>query len=536
MSLLIAIDADTVLQNRFLGFLIWQSIQSAVVFALSKALLLSPFTSSPLSPSLGGAAAFLAFHLSLLLFSASLSLLASPSPDRAASPLELALAAARFAVASAAPAPDLRRRARVSLGFLVFLSATAVSAFVSVASVCWKCDSFSGTTWLRSLAVGLLYGLHHVYKRRWVLEFPIIQRPPFFSFKMGIPSAIGQALKLSGAGYFVSAMLSFFLPDVYKSQVAMQNFLAEEIVFYVGCFVVFFCWELSHHLHQVLHTKRLTFAPPKGSAAAETNPSEPLLAALEGSPPKSLLQYLAYLDLCMVCEMNVDTWRRAAFFEETGETYKRVLAVCLRPLEQFTLELAEGLESYSANNSLQLSHQLRSPVERQADSRLYEPFQDIQLYAWCARIVASLTAHSHKEDRFGVAQLSGSNAAVISTLVSCLLAVEASMGKKTNLPSSNYLMGPAGIKWASHSSGRRDAAAGITVKRKGSLLYSRTYSMADILRMSIYCVVSAFHDEMVNSSKAGLLEKDWALMSTPLYGTHELIVQKLRLFLDFQAS
>ncbi|RVW71377.1 hypothetical protein CK203_060936 [Vitis vinifera] len=102
-----------------------------------------------------------------------------------------------------------------------------------------------------------------------------------------------------------------------------------------------------------------------------------------------------------------------------------------------------------------------------------------------ALIVASLTARSHKEDRFGVAQLSGSNAAVISTLLSCLLAVETFLGKKTSLQSPNALMGPAGIKWATVATARSDAA---------TMLW-----------------------EMLTGAKAGLLEKDWIIGGKPLY-------------------
>ncbi|KAM7474849.1 hypothetical protein LguiB_022092 [Lonicera macranthoides] len=276
------------------------------------------------------------------------------------------------------------------------------------------------------------------------LKYSCQQRRPFFSFKMGIPSAIRQALKLSSAGYLISAVLAIFVPNEYKSQVTMGKFIVEQTV---------------------VHTKRFKFAPPKGSAAAETNPSEPLLAALEESPPKSLLQYLAYLYLCMVCESNADTWRRAAFFEETGETYKRVVAVCLRPLEKLTLKLGEGFENCSSGNSFEVSHQLRSPAERLTDSRLYQLFWDFQLCAWSARSAASLTVHSHREDRFGVAQLSGNNAAIMSTLLSSLLAVETLMGKKTNSQSPNYLMGPAGIK-SSIEHGKKGYSGGCHWKKK----------------------------------------------------------------------
>ncbi|KAJ6307285.1 hypothetical protein OIU76_017139 [Salix suchowensis] len=497
---------ELVSKNRFLGFLIWQTFTSTTIYFLTKLFLLSFFTTPKFSPSqlYFSLLKFFTFTFSNLLFSSSLSILSSPQPLPYASPLQLAAGLIRFAFVSSPAEPEFRRRALVSARFV------DSGAFV----------------------FGVLYGLFYVYKKKWVLEFPIIQRPLFYSFKMGLPLSIKRALKLSNVAYLFLAVLQVFLPEQLKSGGTMGQFITEQIILYIGSFSVVFCWELSHHLHQVLHTKRFLFAPPKGSAAAETNPSEPLLAALEESIPDSLPQYLAYLDLCMVCENNVDTWRRAAFFEETGETYKRVVAACLRPLEQLASNLSEGMEGCSVDKAHQLSNQLQSPTDSRLDSRHCEPLNNFQKYAWCARAVASLTTWSHKEDRFGVAQLTGSNAAVTSTLISSLLAVEAFMGKKTSLQ-PQHLMGPAAIKWNTPNTGRRDVVA---TKKQGGSLHAKAYAMADVLRTSVYSIVSTFHDEMFTSTKAGLLEKDWVIKTKPLFGTYELLVQKLRHFLDFRAN
>lgn len=71
----------------------------------------------------------------------------------------------------------------------------------------------------------------------------------------------------------------------------------------------------------------------------------------------------------MVSECNLEPWRRAAFFEESGETYKRIVTSCLKPLEEFTSKIAEALEGLSSDKPELASQQ----------SKLFNAFDDSQV-------------------------------------------------------------------------------------------------------------------------------------------------------------
>lgn len=78
-----------------------------------------------------------------------------------------------------------------------------------------------------------------------------VQRPPFFSFKMGIPSAARRALKLTTVAFLFSAILLEILPHPFKCSIATGAFFTEQITFFIASFAIFFSWELTHHLHRV---------------------------------------------------------------------------------------------------------------------------------------------------------------------------------------------------------------------------------------------------------------------------------------------
>lgn len=164
-----------------------------------------------------------------------------------------------------------------------------------------------------------------------------------------------------------------------------------------------------------------------------------------------------------------------------------------------------------------------------------------QLCSWCARTVASLTATSRLEDRYGVAQLSGCNKATLSSLLSCLLVVEVYLGRRSSARGVGFV-GPNSIKWTVPSQG----VVADVVKRKGSpfgkgsSMHKKAYALADILRTSIYQIIAVFGEEImvgsISNKGLAIAERDWLSQTTPLYGSHEMHLQKLGLFLEYRVS
>lgn len=132
---------------------------------------------------------------------------------------------------------------------------------------------------------------------------------------------------------------------------------------------------------QTLHTRRHKFAPPFGTSASETSPSEMLLIALEETEKSSLIHYLATLDLCMLSDHNSDLWRLHALFEESGDTYSRVVSACLKPLNTLTVKLAKGLDGSSeVHKKDSLKQQMQLPGQVLVPPA-YKLFNDYQVYS-----------------------------------------------------------------------------------------------------------------------------------------------------------
>lgn len=450
---------------------------------------------------------------------------------------------------------EIRTKVLARLDYIALSILCIVSGFLGFVSLLSSPQFSVGTSslniGLRGATLGFVYATLQSHLKKVSLSVPIIQRGLYFSFKMGIPPAVTTSCKLALAllpvGETVSQIVAFKI-GVKSDADSLTSVLWWQPWFAAGAFFVSLSWEVSHHLVQVLLTKLHEFAPPLGSPSAEKNPTDLLLMILEDPPREtgSLVQYHAFLDLCNVSETNVDTWRRAAIFEETGDTYRRLIDACLKKLDGLTAILAQGLEGIEADKGIDsLRRQIESPdgdyrrlIFQQGD--LSSSFQEFQICALCARSVASLTSSSRSEDKYGVAQLHCCNAAVVSSLVSCLLVLEVYLGRRSSTSGGSFAN--KSVNWTVPGRGafvekdkRKSNPFG-----KRSVLHKKAYGLGDVLRTCLYQIVYAFSEEMVLVGSGGkgnsLAVKDWVSDRKPVYGTHDMHVQKLIAFLPYQVG
>lgn len=105
----------------------------------------------------------------------------------------------------------------------------------------------------------------------------------------------------------------------------------------------------------------------------------------------------------MVSENNTEPWRRAAFFEESGETYRRVVRACLRPLENFTSKLVEGLEGTYGDRSDLFFEQMSPAMDSHSYSKLNAAFDDYEVGFDCPfllQIAPSISSILKNQARF----------------------------------------------------------------------------------------------------------------------------------------
>eukprot|EP00249_Psilotum_nudum_P007065 c20284_g1_i1 orf=597-2279(-) len=441
----------------------------------------------------------------------------------------------------------LARKLQTTANRFLFTIACATAGFLSMACLRWASLEEKGpfVKAFHGAVLGLVYAIVHIYRKKMILSFPIIQRGIFFGFKMGFQEAAWNSLKLSAMPTIFVEMVVLVVNSRAITVVWSQKALLAHVTTALFCDTfIAFCWELCHHLCQVVHTSRHRFSPSFGTSAAETTPHDLLLMALEKTEKNSVIHYLAVLDLCTVSESNVDAWRRGALFEESGETYQRVITECLRPLDMLTMQLASYVNgSYIDGDKDILKHQMQSHGYswKSKGGSIDQIFKDLQLCSWCARSAAALTSCSKNEDMYGVAQLRGCNSAVVSSLLSCLLVTEVSLGRRRNTQYLN-LIGPNNIRWTVPSRGMFEDIGirhHLPFKKK-TALHKKAYAMADIICISLYQIVNVFKDEIASSistsKSSSLAERDWLGNSKPLYESHETHLQMLSLFLEFKVN
>ena len=159
----------------------WQFVCATSIY-----ILVSSFLGTSSNSFLSSLASFLIFHLSSLMFSLSLFLTSTPQPEPSASVPELVAGILKASVKSLVGGfqtclllPEFRRRVGRTIRYLALIFICAASGFLCILSMCCNLESLLWSTisyaWLRGLAFGLVYGFHYVYKKRFILQFPILQ-------------------------------------------------------------------------------------------------------------------------------------------------------------------------------------------------------------------------------------------------------------------------------------------------------------------------------------------------------------------------
>ena len=98
-----------------------------------------------------------------------------------------------------------------------------------------------------------------------------------------------------------------------------------------------------------------------------------------------------------------------------------------------------------------------------------------------------------------------------------------------------HSLGPENIRWTNLSTGRKGNGVAIASTQKSGM-HKKAYIMADVLRTSVYQILSAFIDDLQANAKPSSLEKNWISEGRkPVYGSQAVLVQKLILFIEYRA-
>jgi nucleoporin NDC1 len=141
-------------------------------------------------------------------------------------------------------------------------------------------------------------------------------------------------------------------------------------------------------------------------------------------------------------------------------------------------------------------------------------------------------AASRTEDEFGVAQLSGSNARVISTLLSTLLAIESAQKAglfytKSRQHGNLFLLLRPLLK---------SQSLGASFSRVAYVPH-KAAALSDVVRVSLHVITEAFASDMlVFRPGSGPVpdDQDWLPSGSPAFGTRAAHIERLRAILDFR--